>query len=216
MRAMYREDRRRNRTEAVAIVGAGDQGKVVNDILRGMRVHVCGYLDDAYPEGGPSILGDTSLVIEDRLRTANTLAMGIGDNRARSTKFFELGMHMPFINPIHPRAEISRWAKIADRASVTIHYGAFIGPDAHIGPDTIINTGAIVEHDCDVRPHVHIAPGAVLGGRVHVKEYAFVGMGALIRDGRTVGKDSVVGMGAVVVEDVPDGVTVMGNPAREK
>ena len=36
----------------------------------------------------------------------------------------------------------------------------------------------------------------------------------MIRQGITVGKYATVGMGAVVVSDVPEGVTVVGVPAR--
>ena len=36
----------------------------------------------------------------------------------------------------------------------------------------------------------------------------------MIRQGLTIGAGAVVGMGAVVTKDVPDGVTVVGNPAR--
>lgn len=200
----------------VAIIGAGNQGHIVEDILRCMGVYVAGYLDDAYPYGGPGrILGDTFLVIDDELRTINALAMGIGSNLDRSTKFFELNPHLPFINAMHPRSEISRWAKIPSWGAITIHYGAYVGPDAHIGLDAIINTGAIIEHDVDVGNHVHVAPGAIMLGRSRARDYAFIGGGAVIRDGITVGKKAVVAMGAVVVKDVPDGVTVKGNPARE-
>lgn len=200
---------------SVAIIGAGNQGKIVNTILRCMKINVCGYLDDAYPTGAPGkILGDTKLVLNKGLQTVNTLAMGIGENMARSTKFYELIDHLPFVNAIHPRAEIARWAKVPEKTAITIHYGAYVGPDAVIGPDTIINTGAIVEHDVDVGAHVHVCPGAILLGRSRVRDYAFIGGGAVVRDGYTVGKGAIVGMGAVVTKDVPDGATVVGNPAR--
>jgi acetyltransferase-like isoleucine patch superfamily enzyme len=41
-----------------------------------------------------------------------------------------------------------------------------------------------------------------------------IGLGALIRDHRSVGSNAIVGMGAVVVDDVANGTTVVGNPAR--
>ena len=43
---------------------------------------------------------------------------------------------------------------------------------------------------------------------------ASIGAGAIIRCGVTIGKWATVGCGAVVLEDVPDGVTVVGNPAK--
>jgi len=43
---------------------------------------------------------------------------------------------------------------------------------------------------------------------------SYVGARAVIRQQLRVGAGALVGMGAVVVRDVPDGATVVGNPAR--
>jgi UDP-2-acetamido-3-amino-2,3-dideoxy-glucuronate N-acetyltransferase len=51
--------------------------------------------------------------------------------------------------------------------------------------------------------------------RTLVKRRAALGTGAVILPGLTIGSGAVVGAGAVVTRDVPDGATVVGNPARE-
>lgn len=43
---------------------------------------------------------------------------------------------------------------------------------------------------------------------------ASIGAGAVIMCGITIGEWAMVGAGAVVIEDVPAGATVVGNPAR--
>jgi acetyltransferase-like isoleucine patch superfamily enzyme len=43
---------------------------------------------------------------------------------------------------------------------------------------------------------------------------ASIGSGATILGGVRIGAGAMVGAGAVVVEDVPAGATVVGNPAR--
>ena len=45
---------------------------------------------------------------------------------------------------------------------------------------------------------------------VHVGDEALVGVGARVIPGRRIGGRAVVGAGAVVIEDVPDGSTVVG------
>jgi acetyltransferase-like isoleucine patch superfamily enzyme len=47
-----------------------------------------------------------------------------------------------------------------------------------------------------------------------VKKGASIGAGAVIVCGVTIGENAMVGAGAVVTKDIPDNVTVVGNPAK--
>ena len=47
-----------------------------------------------------------------------------------------------------------------------------------------------------------------------IGDHSFVGAGSVILNGLKVGRHATIGAGAVVIRDVPDGVTVVGNPAR--
>jgi acetyltransferase-like isoleucine patch superfamily enzyme len=49
---------------------------------------------------------------------------------------------------------------------------------------------------------------------VEIREGAWLGSNSVILPGVTVGRNAVVGANAVVVDDVPDGATVVGAPAR--
>jgi acetyltransferase-like isoleucine patch superfamily enzyme len=59
-----------------------------------------------------------------------------------------------------------------------------------------------------------MAPGAKINGNVTIGNNVYIGSGAIIRQGCQIGEGAIVGMGAVVLQDVPPGVTVVGNPAR--
>lgn len=96
----------------------------------------------------------------------------------------------------------------------TVHEHAHVGAAAQIGVAAIVNTGAIVEHHCVVGSGAHVAPGARLGGAVSVGEQSLIGIGAIVRPGVRIGRHVTVGAGAVVVDDLDDGCTVVGNPAR--
>lgn len=91
---------------------------------------------------------------------------------------------------------------------------ALVHNDANIHRQCIVNSKALVEHDCVLESGVEIGPGAVLCGRVHVGANTWIGAGATIRPRINIGCNSIVGAGSVVVSDVPDGVVVVGAPAR--
>jgi acetyltransferase EpsM len=76
--------------------------------------------------------------------------------------------------------------------------------------------GASVGHDSKIGDFSSVMPLAAISGNVNVGESCLIGAQSAILQGTTVGKGCVVGMGAVVVHNVPDGATVMGNPAVEK
>ncbi|QJT08269.1 sugar O-acetyltransferase [Oceanidesulfovibrio marinus] len=56
--------------------------------------------------------------------------------------------------------------------------------------------------------------GLECGRPVRIGANVWIGSGAIILPGVTIGDDAIVGAGSVVTRDVPDGATVMGNPAR--
>lgn len=51
-------------------------------------------------------------------------------------------------------------------------------------------------------------------GRVSIGNRVFIGAASIVLPGVTIGNDVVIGAGSVVTHDVPDGVVVVGNPAR--
>lgn len=115
-------------------------------------------------------------------------------------------IQMPHAGDVIIEANVTIGAQTCiDRAvvgSTIIGYGSKIDNLVHVG------------HGAKVGKHCLIVAGAVLGGSCEIGDYSFIGMGALIKNKIRVGKNVTVGMGAVVTKDVPDGWTVIGNPAR--
>lgn len=143
------------------------------------------------------------------------LFVSIGSNNLRE-KIMKRFPDKVFMNLIHPRSIVSQKAIIEPNANILIGAGAIVNPLVKIGKGVILNTACVVEHECMIEEYAHIAPGAVLAGNVKVGKRAFVGANAVIKQGVVVGDDVIIGAGSVVINDVSDGATVMGNPAREK
>ena len=128
------------------IIGNGGHAKVIRDLIDLL----------------PTMYSDSYAVI------------AIGDNHARKREAENHGAYsFPIL--IHPKASVSRYAKIGK--GTVIMAGAVVQADAVIGDFCILNTLASADHDTRIGNFVHLAPGARLCGGVVVGEGSLVGVG---------------------------------------
>jgi sugar O-acyltransferase (sialic acid O-acetyltransferase NeuD family) len=203
-------------------IGAGGHAKVLLEVLQARAgVEVIGLLDEDPKLHGTTVHGVRVIGGDELLQKLHSEGVthafigvgGTGDNEPRR-RVYEAAdrVGFKFLDVIHPSAIVSPSATLGE--AIAVCPGAIVGAGARIGDNVIVNSGAIVEHDCLVANHSHIASGAVLAGGVRVGESAHVGAGASVKQGIRIGRGAIVAMGAVVIEEVPDGVTVAGVPAK--
>jgi len=198
----------------LVLIGAGGHGKVAADAARGGVWSEIVFLDRSYPErrtnGVWPIVGSMTEISALRA-TGAALFLSLGDNAARARLWAELKMtESPTL--IDPDAYVSAHAKLGPGTLVVRN--AAVNADVQIGRGVIINTGATVDHDCSLADFVHVSPGANLSGAVTVGARSWIGAGSAVREGIAIGSDAQVGTGAAVVADVPDGLVMVGVPAR--
>ena len=124
----------------------------------------------------------------------------------------------------YAHAEDGSLLKLPHTGNVVIEEGVEIGAntciDRAVIGSTIIGKGSKIDnlvhiaHGVKIGKHCLIVAGAVIGGSCMIGDRVFIGVNASIKNKVKIGNDVTVGMGCVVITDVPDGVTVVGNPAR--
>jgi sugar O-acyltransferase (sialic acid O-acetyltransferase NeuD family) len=141
-----------------------------------------------------------------------TIGIGMTRPRARIARDIErrFGARFPVLR--HPLARVGKRVAIGPGSNLCV--GAHVAADVSIGRHVQLHVGCTVGHASTLGDFVSVFPGAHVAAEVTIGEGTFVGAGAAVLAGVKVGAWARIGAGAVVTEDVPDGVTAVGVPAR--
>jgi serine O-acetyltransferase len=100
-------------------------------------------------------------------------------------------------------------------AQICIEDGAVLHPGIYIAHGQVVIQGDVEIHSgAVIFPWVTIIGSTHDGGRTTIGPRAQIGTGSTIVGPVSVGASASVGANSVVEDDVPDGVTVVGAPAR--
>jgi len=106
---------------------------------------------------------------------------------------------------IGPRCRIGNYAEMKNArigAGTQQHHFSYIG-DAEVGEGVNVGAGTVTANYDGVKKN-----------RTIIGDGAFLGVDTMLRAPVRVGREARTGAGSVVTRDVPDGMTVVGMPAR--
>ncbi len=204
-------------SKPVVIIGYSGHGFLAVDILMTHGINVAGYCEPHAKEYNPY---DLAYLGNDREPAIRQVLKGyhyfiaIGDNLGRrkvtEAMLAELG------EPIcmsHASAVISPSVKFGH--GVMIGASATVNPLVRLGNGVICSPSSNVDHECVIGDYSHVGPGVTMSGNITVGQNTFIGANATIKQGVRIGDNVLIGAGTVVLKDIPDGLTVIGNPQRE-
>lgn len=198
--------------KALIIIGAGSLGVMTLDAALEMdRYETIVFIDDGKKANSLvhnfKVLGGINVLQKISINKFD-FVIAIANNKVRK-KIAEEN-HLNYINIIHPKVSISRFAKIGK--------GNIILPNTSIDPETVINNHIIINknnslgHNVVMKNYSQASPGCNLGGTIG--EGTFIGLGGVVLPEIKVGEFTTIGAGAVVTKDIPNNVTAVGVPAK--
>lgn len=199
------------------IIGAGTYGSVYTEYLK-EEYNITGFIDDnqALTGGiinGIKVLGDVEYLLS-HIDKNTSIFVPIGSNIVRVNildRLIDYGFETPsFIhksNNIHESVKLGR--------AVYILPGCNLMPHTLIGDYVLVSTGVNIAHHNTIEKGCFFSQGSNIGANINIKENVFCGIACTLMTGiNYVGKNSIIGAGAVVIKDVEEGSTMVGNPAK--
>lgn len=170
-------------------------------------------------EKGSILIGDWKEIEEVIEKNKNSIKNYFVENIARNSG-------VPLLDTKNINARIEPGAIIRDKVKIgdnaVIMMGAVINIGAEIGEGTMIDMNAVLGGRAIVGKRCHIGAGTVLAGVIEppsampviVEDDVMIGANAVVIEGVRIGRGAVVAAGAIVLQNVPEGAVVAGNPAK--
>jgi len=205
--------------EKLVIIGGGGHAKVLISIIKkGFSYDIVGYVDKLNYGDILNVkyLGD-DFWLEANCKSIKYAALGIGqisltENRNEVVnRILKIGYEFPKI--ISPYALVNDGVKIGD--GVQVFDGAVINSSTEIDAFSIINTNSTIEHDCKIGKFCHIATGATLCGGVEIGDFSMIGSNSVVVQYKRIASRVLIGSGGVVVKDIIEAGSYVGNPVRK-
>lgn len=199
-----------NSPRRILIIGAGNGGEVVADLLsKEAKNEIVGFIDDNSLLWGKEVwnkpvLGGIAQLEEIFAQKECThLCVSITSNmKLRRRVYEELKRKgYAFVNALHTTAYINPFARIGE--------GNIIGAFVHIGYGTTIGNNNLISAHCDIEHHNNIGnhilfgPGVMTSGDVRIDDLCSLGAGVNIEPHIHLAEEVSIASGSTIITHVP-------------
>jgi sugar O-acyltransferase (sialic acid O-acetyltransferase NeuD family) len=117
-----------------------------------------------------------------------------------------------FVNLIHPTALIAPDARLG--TGIFVFMNSVVSVGARLEDFVTLNAFVVVGHDAVIGRGCNLNPATMVTGNVKLGRGVVMATHTSISPKNEVGDFATVGAGSAVISSVPEGVTVLGVPAR--
>ena len=138
------------------------------------------------------------------------IGIGIPQVRRKIAEKFSIFCNFP--NIIHPSATLAG-AVQSGHGNLVMHNCVFT-ENIELCNFNLFNISAIITHDCKIGNYNVFLPSCNVSGSVTVGDSNLIGSNAFIIEKTTIGANNIIGAGSVVLKNIGNSTTWVGNPAK--
>ncbi|MEC7929393.1 MAG: hypothetical protein VX169_03680 [Pseudomonadota bacterium] len=200
--------------------GGRDVFQLINDINKNdSEWNLRGYVDTDSKLDGKCLDGLEIFCPEDLkgFDLSNTYAVcGVLDPDIREkiilNEILPLNLKIPSL--VHPSAVIAN--DFTPQDGLIVFSGVNISYNVTIGKYVLVSFNCLVGHDGDIGSYSSLLPTSVMDGKCQIGQKVIIGSGAILHPGVSVGSNSTIGIGSVLLDKVPENVTIAQLPRTVK
>jgi len=201
------------------IIGAGGFGRELEFYLGEVKEEnqdweLIGYLDDNLNalDDYPSDYKVQGRISNFQFMDSDMVILAIANPVIKEQIYNQLKNRVKFFTYIDRTAFVGKFVNIGEGSIICPN--CILTTNISIGCCTILNIGTQIGHDVTMADYCSLMPNVDIGGCCDIKDRVFIGTNSTVIPSTKIVKDTLIGAGAIVVKDINEVGTYVGNPAK--